>query len=469
MGAIISILFFGGDDEKNNITNNITGNNKVSGNTITKGNTITNGNTITKGNTITNGNTIASSSSSSSSNPVTTTLNPSITKVVTVNTIEYRNKNNTKVNEHGIPLTFGDFLKDVIEASHVYILLWFIIVYLVVYIVLGYLLKNKGIESIELIMSRIFDFMIFVPLITYLLYRYYIASDDTKDHILIRYWDWSINWLDDIMNLFGVLLFAICFYLMLFFLKVPMSKETQPFAIKLLEDKIWAFIATFIILMFFKHLLNIDILVICDKYVKEWTNTQSESTSKLQTYLTPTPTPTPTPTNTSSPVENIIHPKVQPKHDEVFNIGNNLYTYEDAQQICSVYGARLANYDEIEDAYNHGGEWCNYGWSEGQMVFFPTQKSTWDKLQKNPNQKNSCGRPGINGGYIENPYIRFGVNCYGKRPDAKKSDIEKMNQPVIVAKTQDEIEMDKKMKFWKDNADKLLQINSFNQSKWSEF
>ena len=33
------------------------------------------------------------------------------------------------------------------------------------------------------------------------------------------------------------------------------------------------------------------------------------------------------------------------------------------------------------------------------------------KLQKNPNTKHACGRPGINGGFIDNPYVKFGANC----------------------------------------------------------
>jgi len=68
--------------------------------------------------------------------------------------------------------------------------------------------------------------------------------------------------------------------------------------------------------------------------------------------------------------------------DEVFNISNNLYTFDDAKNVCGSYGARLANYDEIENAYNNGAEWCNYGWSDGQMAFFPTQKDTWSVLQR---------------------------------------------------------------------------------------
>jgi len=105
------------------------------------------------------------------------------------------------------------------------------------------------------------------------------------------------------------------------------------------------------------------------------------------------------------------------------------------------------------------------------MIFFPTQKSTWEKLQQNPNTKNNCGRPGINGGYIANPYIKFGVNCYGKKPKPKDSDIALMTTQnnQITPKTSQDIELDKKVQFWKENSDKMLLINSFNTNQWSQY
>ena len=42
---------------------------------------------------------------------------------------------------------------------------------------------------------------------------------------------------------------------------------------------------------------------------------------------------------------------------EVFNIPDNKYTYDDAKAICTAYGAKLANYDEVESSYQTGGEW----------------------------------------------------------------------------------------------------------------
>jgi hypothetical protein len=157
--------------------------------------------------------------------------------------------------------------------------------------------------------------------------------------------------------------------------------------------------------------------------------------------------------------------------NEVFNISNNLYTYHDAQAVCSSYGAQVATYDQIEDAYKHGGEWCNYGWSQDQMIYFPTQKATWEKLQQNPTTKNNCGRPGINGGYIANPYVRFGVNCYGKKPKPTAAELGDLsaNQHRLIPSTPNDVALENKIKFWKDNHDTLMRINSFNNNNWSEY
>ena len=104
---------------------------------------------------------------------------------------------------------------------------------------------------------------------------------------------------------------------------------------------------------------------------------------------------------------------------QVFHIPANVYDYDNAKALCQAYGANLANIDQMEEAHKSGAEWCSYGWSDNQMVLYPTQKSTWEELQNStdPAKKNSCGRPGINGGYIENASMKAGVNCYGPKPE----------------------------------------------------
>ena len=108
---------------------------------------------------------------------------------------------------------------------------------------------------------------------------------------------------------------------------------------------------------------------------------------------------------------------------QVFHIPASIYDYDNAKALCNAYGADLANIDQMEEAHSSGAEWCSYGWSDNQMILYPTQKSTWDELQKSsdPAKKNSCGRPGVNGGFFEDTSKKLGVNCYGPKPDINPS------------------------------------------------
>ena len=102
---------------------------------------------------------------------------------------------------------------------------------------------------------------------------------------------------------------------------------------------------------------------------------------------------------------------------EVFHVGEAQFTYDEASAVCAAYGSQLATLEQIIDAYNSGAEWCGYGWSAGGMALYPTQKATWDELQRevDPGKRTACGRPGVNGGYFD-PMTKFGVNCFGFKP-----------------------------------------------------
>jgi hypothetical protein len=154
-------------------------------------------------------------------------------------------------------------------------------------------------------------------------------------------------------------------------------------------------------------------------------------------------------------------------YPQVFNIPGNDYVYPDAKALCTAYGSRLATYKEVEDAYKGGAEWCNYGWSEGQMALFPTQQKTWDKLQKIEGHENDCGRPGINGGYMKNPAVKYGVNCYGYKPQMTAEEEELMATSPIYPKTKKDMAMEERVKYWKNQLSSIL-VSPFNHTSWSK-
>ena len=151
---------------------------------------------------------------------------------------------------------------------------------------------------------------------------------------------------------------------------------------------------------------------------------------------------------------------------EVFNIPGNYYNYTNAKALCQAYGANLATYQQVEDAYKNSGEWCNYGWSDGQMALFPTQQTTFDNLQKIKGHENDCGRPGVNGGYMINPQLRFGVNCYGNKPKITSEEEELMKYTTPYAETAEDIAFQKRVDFWKNKVSQIL-VSPFNYNTWS--
>jgi hypothetical protein len=151
---------------------------------------------------------------------------------------------------------------------------------------------------------------------------------------------------------------------------------------------------------------------------------------------------------------------------QVYHIPGNKYTFEDARAVCKAYGNRLANYKEIENAYQNGADWCSYGWSEDQMALFPTQMERWERLQKIKGHENDCGRPGINGGYIANPNVRFGVNCYGYRPKITSQEAEMMKNIPLFPKTQKELDFQKRIEYWKNKIANIV-VSPFNSNNWS--
>jgi hypothetical protein len=395
--------------------------------------------------------------------------------------------------------TTKSFFSDLFTSSNLILTLIFLAIYFVLYFGLGvYFRKENNPTGNQMVLSRSIDILIVVTLIIVLVYWYKSMSTEETNHIVKYLFDWTKDWFEDPKTIIELGFSLFIFYIFIYLGRIPMTRETKPNTISFIEGKLWSLFVLILILDFFKYVLGVDIIafIFNDDMIDsldEWINKLINKKDKKSN-------------NTDTSLYNLFNVKVDSSNNrmdssnnrfdssnnrfdssnnkvtgrpnktshpykEVFNVSNNLYTYDDAQAICSAYDSTLATYDQVEDAYNNGGEWCNYGWSEGQMILFPTQKNTWDKLQKTKSNKNDCGRPGVNGGVIENPYMKFGVNCYGIKPKPNDNDLARMNanKTKDIPKTLEEKVLDAKVQYWKKHADDLLKLNSYNYKSWSEY
>jgi len=153
-----------------------------------------------------------------------------------------------------------------------------------------------------------------------------------------------------------------------------------------------------------------------------------------------------------------------PMNKEVFHINKNIYSYSDAAAVCKAMGSELATEAQVNDAFKKGADWCSYGWVKGQLAVYPTQQSTFDSLQKGtPEQQTACGKVGVNGGYFDNPDLRFGVNCYGMKPATTNA---RTSSEVELPVSTEELEFQKKVQRFRDQQDTTT-VDPWNKSQWS--
>lgn len=323
----------------------------------------------------------------------------------------------------------------------------FLAIYFIIYAFLG--LFYDGSDPLHHTKKAgLVDIVVFV-LIIGIGVLYYYAQPPSKQE---TYWSDLLisikSYFNNAYSILEVTLFIIFFYFGIYLFGIPMTSEEKPWSISFLESKAYILLFVLMFVQFFKYVLKIDIIGVIFGDVN---------------------LPVVAPIDASGNVTAIS--KSTTKKEEVFNISNNLYTYDDAKAVCQAIGSRLATYDEVEDSYNKGGEWSTYGWSDGQHAYFPTQKATWDKLQSVKGHEHDLGRPGINGGYFSNPNIRFGVNCYGVKPpmtDAEKA-LMAAKKDRVYPKNKDDVMLDAKVDFWKANKDKIMVLSGFNNDAWSRY
>lgn len=349
----------------------------------------------------------------------------------------------------------GNLFYTIFNKSNIILIIWFLAIYFVVYFLLGFFMKSGSESSnFQLRLSNLLDMMFLGIALLLIISYFYSSTEQQKTDWLSQTYKQSVDYINAPTSLLSTGLFILVFYVAVYLFRFPMTPETKPIFVSFIETIAWCLFVIIGFVDFFTYVLGIPIKGMFNG--GNWWNLIPDDKKVVDVSG-----------NKATTVDVSANVVVT---NEVFNISNNLYTYDDAQAICKAYGANLATYDQIEEAYNKGGEWCNYGWSDGQMIFFPTQRSTWTELQKNTKHKNDCGRPGVNGGYMANPYLKFGVNCYGTKPKPSDKDLNRMTakQNQVFPKTDAEKAIDAKVNYWKDNADKLLQINSHNTKKWSQ-
>jgi len=351
--------------------------------------------------------------------------------------------NKTKIESNTINFSKDNYF----NLSNLLIAIAFLIGYFMLNAFMGIFFNSEDPAS-HSTKAGIIDFIILAVIVAWGFLYYYSLPPSLQD----SYWDDILTstkgYLNNAYSILGVILFIVTLYTGIYLFAIKMTPESKPWTISFLESNAYLLLLILGAIQFFKIILKIDVVPIIFGDI----GLPASPAIVIDSSGSVVPAP----------------PK---EKNEVFNVSNNLFSYEDGRALCKAMGSRLATYDEVEDAYTNGAEWSTYGWSEGQHAYFPTQKETWNKLQKIKGHENDLGRPGVNGGYFSNPNVRFGVNCYGVKPPMTDSEKALMDakKDRVYPKTQEDQVLDAKVEFWKANKDKMIVLSGYNNEAWSRY
>ena len=241
----------------------------------------------------------------------------------------------------------------VFSETNVTIMLWFVVIFLMLSSFMNLFRDNEFSFTIKLL-----DFAFLLVLVSATFNDFYSLDKESRQEPLFSAFSRFKTFLTDYSSIFTLLMVHLVLFLI--FRGFQLNSSNLPSTINFVYLIATLALIVLIIVIFIQDILGVpvidDLYSAVGKLFEEVKDEEEE----------------------------------EEKQEEVFNISNNLYTYEEAPYVCQALGGRLASYDEIEESYNKGGEWCNYGWSQDQMAYFPTQKETWNLLQSNEDYKNAC-------------------------------------------------------------------------------
>lgn len=102
--------------------------------------------------------------------------------------------------------------------------------------------------------------------------------------------------------------------------------------------------------------------------------------------------------------------------EEPYLIKDQIYTYEEAKHKCKAYNARLATKQDLIKAYNLGMHTPYYGWTQEHRAYQVVQPCEYTKMRR---QGYDPAPPGVQGGKFYGNGIKFGVWCYGIKPEGE--------------------------------------------------
>ena len=285
-----------------------------------------------------------------------------------------------------------------------------------------------------MVLQRSIDLIVFALL--FVLCLFYLQTNSTVDELfrlesIQKGISFSLVQLDTLNALYFFLMGLILIYAFTFIFSL--SSAVVPVSFSIVRDLFWFFFLLCSINEIMKRGFKYSLFANLNKLVLQGSMTPEEEEAAKKKLE-----------------EEELKKSLHNDRGEVFHIGNQLYSYKEADEICRlVNDSKLATREEMIKAQKQGANWeGSYGWCTDQQAYTISKEK------------------GLEGGRVKNGDLLLGVNCIGKKPSITDRDRALMNLIRAESKGLD-IMSQIKFLFAELNPDAFMTVRPFNFDQWS--
>ena len=153
----------------------------------------------------------------------------------------------------------------IINKSNVILLVWFIALYVVTYFTMGLFFNNgDNTANFTLQLSRMLDIIFLLGCILFIISSYCTYNDDQKINFLNDVYSNIMLFIINPLSIYSTVLFILAFYIVVYLFQMPMSLDTKPVFISMIENFTWVVLLIIVIIHFFENFLGISIIDMLD-------------------------------------------------------------------------------------------------------------------------------------------------------------------------------------------------------------
>jgi hypothetical protein len=353
----------------------------------------------------------------------------------------------------------------VFNKANIILIIWFLAIYFICYYLIGIMFKkNVDDFNYQTRLSKMLDIVLLCFFLLFLIASYYSIPNIKKQDILENTATKTVEFIESSTSLAIVSFFIIFFYVVIYLFRIPMTYETKPLFVSIVENGAWVLLLIIVFVQFFQIVFNLNMMGAIRSFL-DWSSLpfHSKDNAPNSSFAT---------TNSSAKGG-----KASTNSSYQTTGGNNYPTYsmpgttKSASAKSNVQPTNAPETVRVSFSDNDNTGLATATPKSEKQGFVGNMKSvtrlsydtTEDLDTSHWTNLHAYNQPLEKASIMHNPYINFGKS---KKSNGGKEYAD-VNVTPLLAKSENDIILENKLKNWNGRlSERSVIVNVYDNGRW---